>query len=703
MSLTNLEQIIRTYMEQALVEQYPEIAASGSTLLDLSINPLIQITKPLIMLLNKMDLMQSLDNAHLMTAEDLDNIGLGNYGIPRIAGARAYGYVYVEMEPQYVGPEPVIIYPIVVSTSDGLQFNTNTNTIIKYAETDIVNIEGTELPGIASDYLNSSTGKYEFPVRVEAEEAGSDYNIEANTVTILVTKYPLLTGIVNNKQAFKGGVARESNVAYALRLKQKNLANTGGVSAWYRNYLINKFQNVYDVYVAGMGNPLMQRDNIIVRINGEFIEKHIGGKVDLYIKGADIAYHDQLVYTHSDKIRLYNSRLKEYSAIVINNITNPSNNDLAYELTYEFPDTREGWIDVRVVAGPSSILPEAGDELEVRYISYIDDSYTDTFVYMQNFYFNSDIVRIERTPFKTFTAIMNNTTNKEIPLDFIVSNDRVLPIIEVATCPDQTGVGTDGIILNPDTCLKVDNYYTNHTITLFSGTGEGQARTITSFEASTCTATVDSPWDIIPDNTTVYSIKDYTNDVENSAKDRLDIVLDMSATYPDTMELMATPGDLLSISYAYNKLITDIQDDSDIYEFRGITADVLSREAIPVYVYMGMEVRCKYGRLISNEQKVVLQQAISDMIVATEFNSSLDASDMIGLLYQTPEVTSFLDFVRMPVIMFATSSFIEYSDEELLAITGTEYLQSNIVFEGAQYPILAKCVIRDYTDVGQVI
>lgn len=694
MSLTDFEQIIRTYMEQILVEQYPEVGLSGSTLLDLTINPLLQITKPLILLLNKLDILQSLDNASLMTAEELDAIGIGNYGIARVAGARASGYVYVEMEPQYVGPEPVIIYPIVAATADGLKFGTNTNTIIKYSETDNVLIEGTVVPGVATDYLNSSTGKYEFPVRVEAEEAGEEYNVEANTVTTLVTTYPLLTGVVTNKTAFDGGVARESNVEYAARLKRRYLSSTAGTNYWYRDYFMSLFPNIYDMYVAGMGDRLMQRDRIIIRENGVFTEKHIGGKVDLYIKGSDTASYTQVSYINSDKVRLLNGRLKEDTAIVINNITNPSNNDLSYVLTYEVPETREGWVEVQVVAGPSMELPSTGDELEIRYVSYVDESYTDTFVYIQRFFYQMNKIRVERTPFKIITAIKNVTTDTDIPTDVVTVN-TILPTVEVATCPDQTGVDADRIKLNPEAAVQVDNYYKGHTITLLSGTGAGQQKTILSFDITTGEATVDSEWDTMPNDTTVYSITNYTNNVENSARDIIDLEFDGTAINPDTGNAWFSAGDLLNISYMYNKLITDVQDRIDMQEARAIAADVLAREALPSYVYMGMQVRCKYGKLLSAEQRVYLQQAIEDIVVSTGFNDTIQVSDIISQLYRIPEITVFMDYIAMPIIFFTADELQTYTDEELMELADPEYKQSILYFNGAKYPVLAKCVIKD--------
>lgn len=54
----------------------------------------------------------------------------------------------------------------------------------------------------------------------------------------------------------------------------------------------------------------------------------------------------------------------------------------------------------------------------------------------------------------------------------------------------------------------VDNYpsYLNHSIIIVAGTGVGQQRTITGYVGSTKVATVDTAWNVQPDNTSVYTI-----------------------------------------------------------------------------------------------------------------------------------------------------------------------------------------------------
>ncbi len=695
MALTDFEAIVRTYMEERLKESYPEIASSGSTLSDLYINPFIEINKPLILLLSKIDRMQSLYNYNYMTVNELDVIGSGNHGVFRMAGSRASGYVYVEMDPQYVGPEPVVIPVISVESADKLKFKSRATTIIKFSEDDVITIIGTVAAGIAADYLNVPTGKYEFPVYVEAEEEGEAYNVEANSLTTLLTPYALLTGVVTNKEPFTNGVALETNESYATRIKQEPVTRAVGTKAWYRNYVLKNYPDVCNVYVAGYGNSMMTRDLLVMRGDDGFKETHIGGKVDLYIVGSDIQTITQSAYIKSDTIRLENPLLKNEDAILFNNITNPDNNDLAVNLIYEFPETKTGYLEAQVVAGGSSVLPSPGDELEVRHISYLDDTYTDTFAYIQRFYYKSNRIRLLGTPFKAMVSITNETTGEEVSLDGTFEIERVLPRIETALCPDQTECTLSELKLNPSTCLAITDYYKGHTVKIVEGTGAGQSRVISNYTATTLVATLNYPWDIKPNTISKYSITSYTNKKENSAKDTVDIVCNMESLKLGTVDYNFDEGDLLTLEYTHNKLIADVQEDNDVREIRGIGADVLAREAIPEYLYVGLMIKCKHGRLLTSDQKVIIQSVIEDEIVGADFESDLQMSDLINILYQVPEVSTFMDYIVMPPVFFSSPEILPYTDEELVSLVDPEFRKSVVTFEMASYPVLAKCVIVD--------
>lgn len=60
--------------------------------------------------------------------------------------------------------------------------------------------------------------------------------------------------------------------------------------------------------------------------------------------------------------------------------------------------------------------------------------------------------------------------------------------------------------INFGTPDRRDDYYNNHIVGIFSGTGAGQERTITDYTGTTSTATVDT-WSITPDSNSVFYVR----------------------------------------------------------------------------------------------------------------------------------------------------------------------------------------------------
>ena len=116
--------------------------------------------------------------------DDLFELAL-NFGKDPNVAKLAQGIVFFYRTTR---PEPDQIYRAeigtIVSTSDG-RFNYSV-------------IEANEMNGnIADAYFNSSTGRYELPVLVEAQAAGTDYNLPPNTITSIQTFQDYFDGCVN--------------------------------------------------------------------------------------------------------------------------------------------------------------------------------------------------------------------------------------------------------------------------------------------------------------------------------------------------------------------------------------------------------------------------------------------------------------------------------------------------------------------------
>lgn len=78
-------------------------------------------------------------------------------------------------------------------------------------------------------------------------------------------------------------------------------------------------------------------------------------------------------------------------------------------------------------------------------------------------------------------------------------------VIYTGTAPSQAGMTTTGIKLDAG-ASATDQIYQWDVISLIDGTGAGQSAIIISYNGITKVATVDSPWTVQPDNTSVFEI-----------------------------------------------------------------------------------------------------------------------------------------------------------------------------------------------------
>lgn len=120
---------------------------------------------------------------------------------------------------------------------------------------------------------------------------------------------------------------------------------------------------------------------------------------------------------------------------------------------------------------------------------------------------------------RTITAI--DTTNKIITMDGAAFNSGASQILVETTASSSSPIvktnlngtaasATSNTIVLPSTFSATDSAYNGLAITITSGTGAGQSRTISAYTGSTKTATVASAWATIPDTTSTFLITGVT-------------------------------------------------------------------------------------------------------------------------------------------------------------------------------------------------
>lgn len=281
----SLEAMIESYMVNTLREAHPDIDVSpGSVLYDLQIAPLISILKPLIETINENELaMDFVNYGYLDDSIDNDVVAQkaeNNYFIKRKQGSKATGTIAFQVTEIPRNTKFIVPQGTLVSTDNGLTFRTTSMFEISSSE--------------AASLYNYNTFLYDIPVAVEAEELGEDGNIEAKTITTINTPFNSRVVGVTNYTSFSGGANREETSAYLERIRDFYTNNFVGTEDGYKNLILAERQEVEDMYIAGFRDKYMHRDkgNYIAQDGTEY-EGHIGGKVDIYIKGSEVGNYTQ--------------------------------------------------------------------------------------------------------------------------------------------------------------------------------------------------------------------------------------------------------------------------------------------------------------------------------------------------------------------------------------------------------------------------
>jgi hypothetical protein len=129
------------------------------------------------------------------------------------------------------------------------------------------------LSSLAS-YYNPSSREYSVRAGVRSVAVGSDGNVGAKQLTSTT-----ITGMsVKNESACFGGTDQESNLTLSVRAQARLSSVDTGTERGYLQAAAN-LPGVEQVKVVSAGDSLMQRDY------DEDYNKHIGGKVDVWIRG----------------------------------------------------------------------------------------------------------------------------------------------------------------------------------------------------------------------------------------------------------------------------------------------------------------------------------------------------------------------------------------------------------------------------------
>ena len=227
------------YLLAMLKEEYPSLELQdGDLIVDLLVKPLRILLEPLKTELNLLKKRQSVSFVDAMTLEDAEDLA-ANFFVTRRRGQRARGTVRV-----------LLSSPTFLSISDQVRFSTADGLRFYPIRQQFINAETTALQQIGSLYY--------VDIGVIAEAEGDEYNIPANSIT-LVEGIPNYVSVTNTF-IFEQGLVSESKQQLLARTEQslteRSLTSRKGITA----RINDDFPLMKSVSVVGYGDPEMERD-----------------------------------------------------------------------------------------------------------------------------------------------------------------------------------------------------------------------------------------------------------------------------------------------------------------------------------------------------------------------------------------------------------------------------------------------------------
>jgi uncharacterized phage protein gp47/JayE len=198
----------------------------------------------------------------------------GNANITRGGATRAIGQVtfYVLSKPT---TSLVVEEGTTVATETGVQYRVTSRVIMTVADIE--------------SFFNPAEQRYEISANIQAINAGEAGTVGSNTINRIVSG---ASGFqVTNPEATRFGFDQETNTRLAERAMLAFVSVDAGTEGGYTATALRE-QGVERVRVILAGERLMMRDYDDVR------DKHIGGKVDVWLQGLEeITVQDTFAFT----------------------------------------------------------------------------------------------------------------------------------------------------------------------------------------------------------------------------------------------------------------------------------------------------------------------------------------------------------------------------------------------------------------------
>lgn len=232
---------IRSFILGRMATAYPEmVLQDGEPIDDLVVKPMQVLLEAFRRQIQQVSVNQSLADPSTLNEREADNL-CANFFVKRRPGGVSVGVARL----YFTAPQGSLITP--------------NNAVYDAAGHRFFPVENQAISS-SNMLFNSESNLFYFDIVVRAEQEGSDYNIEPNSL-IGIEESPSVVK-VTNKYRFEEGGNKETTPVYVTRvsnsLTEKSLVTFRGINA----RLLEVFENIRLVQVIGYGDPEMNRDII---------------------------------------------------------------------------------------------------------------------------------------------------------------------------------------------------------------------------------------------------------------------------------------------------------------------------------------------------------------------------------------------------------------------------------------------------------
>lgn len=166
-------------------------------------------------------------------------------------------------------------------------------------------VVGTKIMSAANPdvYYNPTAKRYEIQTDIEAQDVGSQGDVPAGAITVALNVSPSLR--VVNELPTRYGYDRETNQQFTDRIKAAKFEYDSGTDGGY-NATAMDVSGVIQARVEIAGDTLMMRDY------DSKDKRHLGGKVDIYIRGTKLMQMvDQIAFSYEYPTDTYGNKIGE--------------------------------------------------------------------------------------------------------------------------------------------------------------------------------------------------------------------------------------------------------------------------------------------------------------------------------------------------------------------------------------------------------